>query len=103
MGAYCKMTALATAAISIAILVGCTPDPTGTYADQSGTWRLELKSGGKATLTFGGQPGECSYTSTDKQVTVNCPGTTGATFDIQKDGSLTGSSNSMVPPLRKLK
>ena len=102
--AYCRMAALTAVAMFFILVLGsCTTDVQGSYADQSGTWKLELKSGGKATMTFSGQSGECTYTSTDKRVSLNCPGTTGANFDIQKDGSLTGASDSMVPPLRKLK
>jgi hypothetical protein len=42
-----RMAAMTAAAIPFTlVLSGCTPDVPRTYADQSGTWRLELKSGG---------------------------------------------------------
>jgi hypothetical protein len=102
---YCRVAALAVAAIcSILVLVSCTPDLTGTYVDETGAWRLELKSGGKATMSYGGQPGECTCTCADKKVTLTCSSPAGtATFDVQSDGSLAGPSNSMIPTLKKQK
>ena len=101
---YCRTAALAAAAIfSILVLVSCTSGPSGTYGDDTGAWRLDFKSGGKATMSFQGQPlGECTYTSTDKQVTVVCPPPAGtATFNMQSDGSLVGPPNSNLPTLKK--
>jgi hypothetical protein len=101
---YFKIAALAVAAIlSISILAGCTSGPSGIFGDERGAWRLELKSGGKATLNFQGQPlGECSYTSTDKQLTLTCPPPAGtSTFNIQSDGTLVGPPNSNLPTLKK--
>lgn len=100
---YCRMAALAVGAVlSIVILVSCTSGPSGTYGDETGAWRVEFKSGGKATMSFQGQPlGECTYTSTDKQLTLTCPPPAGtATFNIQSD-TLVGPPNSNLPTLKK--
>ena len=55
---YCRMAALATAAILSVVILVSAHRPPGTYVDETGTWRLELKSGGKAILSFGGQAGQ---------------------------------------------
>jgi hypothetical protein len=99
------MAAMTVAAILFTlVLSSCTPDVQGTYADQSGTWRLELKSGGKATFTFQGDAEDCTYSTSGKQLTVNCKEPAGSsTVTVQDDGSLAGPPGSMIPVLRKQK
>lgn len=81
--------------------MGCLPgNMEGTYADASGAFRLELKSGGKATLTTLNSPTACTYKKDGKQLTVVCETQTLA-FTIQDDGSLLPPQESMIGPLKK--
>ena len=76
----------------------------GTYSDTMGSVILELKSGAKANFTFGGDVADCTYSSSAKQLTVNCKGDAGTTvFTIHDDGSLTGPPGAFMPALRKQK
>lgn len=82
----------------------CTASVQGTYVDQSGTWKLELKSGGKATFTFLGDANDCTYSTSGKQLTLNCKEPVGSsTVTVQDDGSLAGPPGSMIPVMRKQK
>jgi len=83
---------------------GCGSSVTGTYADASGSFGLDVKSGGQATITYMGAADPCTYTSTGKQLTLNCQGQAGnAVFTINDDGSLTGPPDSAIPQLKKTK
>ena len=42
----------------------------GTYTDSTGAYKLELKGGGKATLTTLNNPTDCTYKVDGKQLTV---------------------------------
>ena len=82
----------------------CTSGAQGTYSDQSGGLILELKSGGKANLTMQGEIVECTYSTSGKQITVECKGPAGINvFNVHDDGSLTGPPGSFFPALRKQK
>lgn len=87
------------------LICGCNSGLKGTYTDANGAVILELRSGGKANFTFMGDVEECSYKSSDKQVTLSCKGSPVPTtvFNIHDDGSLTGPAGSFMPPLRKEK
>jgi hypothetical protein len=83
---------------------GCSSGVKGTYSDTMGAVILELRSGGKANLTFGGQVADCTYSSTGNTITLNCKGDADATvFTVHDDGSLTGPPGSFMPSLRKTK
>lgn len=83
---------------------GCTSDPTGTYSDANGAVLLELKSGGKANITFMGDVADCTDSASGKQLTLDCKGPAGKiVFTIHDDGSLTGPPGSFMPMLRKQK
>lgn len=71
------------------ILCGCADKMAGTYSNATGLAMLDLKSGGKATLTMLGQTASCTYTSDDSQVEVTCGGDK-SIFRLNGDGSLTG-------------
>jgi hypothetical protein len=99
-----RRSSLALPALLALLASGCHSGPTGTYADQTGNMSLELKSGGKATLTFLGKPGDCTYKSSGKQVSVTCSNPDSPlVLTVQSDGSLTGPPDSFMPPLRKQK
>ena len=84
------------------LLIGC-KSIAGTYTDANGAVILELRSGGSASLTFMGDVENCSYTTSEKQVTLTCKGSPVPTtvFNIHDDGSLTGPPGAFMPPLRK--
>jgi hypothetical protein len=90
---------------SLVLLVsGCNSGPRGTYTDANGAVILELRSGGKASLTFMGDVQDCTYESSEKQVTLSCKSEAGKTaFNLHDDGSLTGPPGSFMPPLRREK
>jgi hypothetical protein len=92
------------AAFAGSILHGsCTcSDTPGTYSDRGGAITLELKSGGKATLTFMGDPASCIYKVDGKKLLLDCKKEK-LTFTIHDDGSLTGPPETGMPALRKSK
>ena len=99
-----RAIAAAISATAVLASLGCTSGPEGTYSDQMGSMVLELKSSGKANFTFEGDVADCAYTSSGKQITVNCKGAAGTTvFNVHDDGSLTGPPGSFIPALRKQK
>jgi hypothetical protein len=90
--------------VLILLISGCNSAPRGVYSDAMGSVILELKSGGKANLTFMGDVQDCSYKSAGKELTLSCKGEAGTTiFNVHDDGSLTGPAGSFMPPLRKQK
>jgi hypothetical protein len=91
---------------AVALVVsGCNSGPHGTYTDSSGAVILELRSGGKASFTFMGDVEDCSFKSSDRQLTLTCKGNPApvTAFNIHDDGSLTGPPGTFMPPLRKEK
>lgn len=94
-----------TSAVCIVIASACKSGVAGTYSDANGAVILELRSGGSASFTFMGDVEDCSYKSTDKQLTLTCKGSPVPTtvFNIHDDGSLTGPAGAFMPPLRKQK
>jgi hypothetical protein len=76
----------------------------GTYTDATGSFLLELKSGGNANFTYMGDDETCKYTTSGTTLTVNCNGPAGTTvFNIHDDGSLTGPPGSFFTTLSKKK
>ena len=73
--------------------------PRGTYTDANGAVILELRSGGNANFTFMGDVQDCSYKSSDKQLTLSCKSEAGNTvFNLHDDGSLTGPPGASCRP-----
>jgi len=64
----------------------------GTYANADGSITLDVKSGGKASITLMGQSEECPYTTqADKTLTLDCAEPAGKLeFTRQSDGSVIG-------------
>jgi hypothetical protein len=86
------------------LTIGCTSGPSGTYSDTMGSVILELKSGGKANITFMGEVGDCTDSTSGNQLTLDCKGQAGKiVFTIHDDGSLTGPTGGFMPALRKQK
>lgn len=82
----------------------CTSGPSGTYSDANGAVLLELKSGGKANITFMGEVADCTDSTSGNQLTLNCKAPAGKiVFTIHDDGSLTGPPGGFMPMLRKQK
>ena len=91
---------------AVLFLYGCTscfaPNVKGHYADASGIFKLDLESGGKATLTTMNDSTACTYKVDGKQVAVTCENQM-LNFTIQDDGSLAPPATSPLGPLRKVK
>jgi hypothetical protein len=83
---------------------GCNSGPSGTYSDANGAVLLELKSGGKANITFMGEVADCTSSTSGNQFTLDCKPPAGKiVFTIHDDGSLTGPPGGFMPMLRKQK
>jgi hypothetical protein len=105
------------------LLVSCGSKVQGTYTDASGRVILELRSGGRAVLTFMGETAPCTYTVEGNKLTLACKAAEGfilavprnagdTVFTIHDDGSLTGPPGAFIharagewilSPLRKTK
>ena len=91
-------------ACALLLAAACTSGPSGTYSDANGAVFLELKSGGKANITFIGEVADCTDSTSGNQLTLDCKGSAGKiVFTIHDDGSLTGPPGGFMPMLRKQK
>lgn len=89
--------------ISVISLTAC-GGVKGTYSDPNAAVVLELRSGGDAAITFMGETVDCTYSTSGKQVLLDCKPPAGKlTFNIHDDGSLTGPPGGFMPTLRKQK
>ena len=89
-------------AVLLALGVGCGSGVRGTYADQTGAFVLDLKTGGKASFSIPGDAVNCDYRVEGEQLTLSCPGDAGKlVLTMHGDGSITGARDSFMPPLRK--
>jgi hypothetical protein len=88
--AICGWAVGLTLAMGMSVLVaGCGAKVEGTYSNANGLAMLELKSGGKATVSLMGQASDCTYLVNENQVVVNCGGDK-SVYRVNGDGSLTG-------------
>jgi hypothetical protein len=94
-----RLCFLSTFALALA-LMACGPKAEGTYSSANGLAVLELRSGGKASVTLMGQTQDCSYDVSGNTITVNCAGDKQA-FRLNDDGSLTGPG--LIGVLKKSK
>ena len=78
----------------------CGSKVNGTYSNENGMIVLDVRSGGKASLTLMGQVAECTYEVEKEKLTLDCKGDK-SVFVIHDDGSLTGPG--FVGLLRKKK
>jgi hypothetical protein len=70
-------------------LGACGAGIASTYTNTNGLVTLDLRSGGKASLTMMGQNEQCTYDVDGKNLTLTCGGDK-TVWGIHDDGSLTG-------------
>jgi hypothetical protein len=70
-------------------LAACGTGLSGTYTNPTGLVTLDLRSGGKASLTMMGENEQCTYDADGKNLTLTCGGNK-TVWGIHDDGSLTG-------------
>jgi hypothetical protein len=70
-------------------LGACGSGIAGTYTNTNGLVTLDLRSGGKASLTMMGQNEQCTYNIDGKNLNLTCGGDK-TVWGIHDDGSLTG-------------
>ena len=71
------------------VLGACGAGLSGTYSNPTGLVTLDLRSGGKASLTMMGENEQCTYDADGKNLTLTCGGNK-TVWGIHDDGSLTG-------------
>ncbi len=82
--------------------IACRSKFEGTYSNANGSIVLEVKGGGKASLTFLGETKSCNYTTSSEQLRLECAGDE-TVFTRHDDESLTGPSGSLIGALKKSK
>ncbi len=70
-------------------LASCGSGVSGTYTNPTGMVTLDLKSGGKASLTVMGEMEPCTYDVDGKSMNLTCKGEK-TEWGIHDDGSLSG-------------
>jgi hypothetical protein len=75
----------------------------GKYADASGAFVLDLKSGGQANFAIPNSETTCTYTTKGDQLSLTCKGDASGplTLTMHDDGSISGASDGFMPVLRK--
>jgi hypothetical protein len=73
-----------------------------TYQGPGGIVQIQFESGGKATATMGAMTSNCTYTQSDKSVSLTCEGITTA-LTVNSDGSLSGPPDGMLSKLTRTK
>jgi hypothetical protein len=71
------------------MLGACGSGLAGTYTSANGLLTIDIKSGGKASLTLMGGNEDCTYDVDGKKLNLNCNGEK-TLWNIHDDGSLTG-------------
>jgi hypothetical protein len=89
--------------VFVAASCGGRSDPwLGTYSNSNGSITLDVKGGGKASFTALGQTLECTYTTREQTMSLNCPEPAGNfTFGRQSDGSIVAQDNPIIGRLTK--
>lgn len=80
---------LITVLLAVTPAIGSCGPKEGTYTNTGGTVTLDLKSGGKATLTLMGETNPCTYKVNGDQLLLDCKQNK-MDFTIHDDGSLSG-------------
>jgi hypothetical protein len=70
-------------------LGACGAGLSGTYTNPTGLVTLDLRPGGRASLTMMGENEQCTYDADGKNLTLIC-GRNKTVWGIHDDGSLTG-------------
>jgi hypothetical protein len=71
-----------------------------TYEDNGGVVKIEFKSGGKAYVSTGPATNECTFTQSDRRVTLTCAGDK-TLFKVDDDGALNGPLGGFITRLTK--
>ena len=87
-----RIALIATLILLSPVIGGCSSKTEGTYIQTAGgAIALDLKSGGKATLTLIGEPTPCTYKVDGNKLMLDCtPKGEKLDFTIHDDGSLSG-------------
>lgn len=89
-------------AVLALVIVGCGAGIRGTYEDETGSFVLDLKPGGKASFMYPGDAIACDYRVAADTLRLDCPGDAGKlVLLIHGDGSMTGPRESLMPALQK--
>jgi hypothetical protein len=80
---------------SILCVSGCGKSVSGTYVNPETQMSIELKSGGKASLTLAGMTHEGDYTVDGNKLTIKSNGDA-TTFLINDDGSISSEDKTMT-------
>ena len=92
-----------TAILSVCITAcGGTKAEGHTYTGNGGVVKIEFKSGGKAFVSTGPVTTTCTYSESDKTVTLTCEGDK-TEFTIDDDGALIGPPDAMLARLTREK
>jgi hypothetical protein len=83
-------------------ITGCASGVQGTYTESGGNYKLELKSGGKASLTVARVTTPCTYNQSGPTITLTCEDYDDSIIlTVHDDGSLTSPPGSLLPTLQK--
>jgi hypothetical protein len=101
-----RLSTVALAPIALCMclfLAACGDSVKGTYSAEGGMpMSMTFKSGGKVTVSMGGQSQEATYKVSGETVTVDSKDLGGpVTFTKQKDGSLVSQGGMMSVTLKK--
>lgn len=84
-----KLGCIATVTACACVQWACGSGVAGTYTSANGLVTLDLRSGGKASLTLMGGNEDCSYNVDGKKLNLTCNGEK-TVWGFHDDGSLTG-------------
>jgi hypothetical protein len=96
-----KLVAVGIAFVASAMAAGCSTIE-GVYSDQNGATKIELKSGGKASMTVMTETKDCTYTTDKNKISLDCK--MGAPLDLTLSDDKTTLQmppGSMMPDLKK--
>ncbi|HUK31765.1 MAG TPA: hypothetical protein VLV89_11670 [Candidatus Acidoferrum sp.] len=97
-----QRTIVALAVIAALAVVGCGGVSGDTYQSAGGILQIQFQSGGKATMSMGGQSAPCTYVEDSKSVTLTCQGGAGTLALTKTDSkTLTPPPGNFIGPLTK--
>ena len=103
---YTSRTLIAWPVALIAIVSVCTTACSGanaeghTYSGNGGIVKIEFKSDGKAFVSTGPITTACTYSESNKSISLDCEGDN-TEFTIDQDGALIGPPGGMLARLTK--
>jgi hypothetical protein len=97
-----QKTIVVLAVVAALAIVGCGGVSGDTYQSAGGLLQIQFQSGGKATLSMGGQSTTCTYVEDSKSVTLTCQGDAGTLALTKTDSkTLTPPAGNFIGPLTK--